>query len=119
MTVDDFKDVLYWAWRKRMSQMECRRESFWVPQENRFGENWDWEDSEQCYELDTKFQNKEYFEQMDGDEQIKVFRKMENFMMERGITQCFMRNYLTLDQVMREEEERNNRKEIDDDYIFN
>lgn len=106
MDVQDFKEQLWWSWRKKMSLMECRRESFFVPKENRFGENWTWEDSEQCYQLDTERQDKDYFDQMDGNEKIKVFRKMENFMMERGITQSFMRNYLMLEQSMREEEEK-------------
>ena len=108
MTVEDFKDALWWAWRHRMSQTECRTESYWIPQENRFGENWTWEDTGQCYDLDHNFQDKEYFENMDYNELGKLFRKMENFMMERGITQHFMRNYLKLDQMMREEEEKSN-----------
>lgn len=105
MTQNDFKEKLYWSWRKRMSQVECRRESYFVPQENRFGENWSWEDTNECLEIDTEFQDEEYFEKLESEEKYKLFRHMENFMMERGITQCFMRNYLKLDEAIREEEE--------------
>ncbi len=114
MTVDDFKDAIYWGWRKRMRNMECRRESFWVPQENRFGENWDWEETTQCMELDTEFQDMGYFEQMDGDELCHLIRHMENFMMERGITMTFFRNYAKADQAF----ENLDKKEAADSYPY-
>lgn len=93
MIVEDFKDALYWAWRRKMRDMECRRESIQIPQENRFGENWEWEDSGQCYELDTEFQDMRYFEEMDADELIYLIRKMDNFLRERGISHAFTDNY--------------------------
>lgn len=114
MTVDELKDALYWDWRKKMRDMECRRESFWVPQENRFGENWTWEDSGQCYELDTEFQDRSYFENMDPDDLCHLVRHMENFMMERGITMAFFRNYAKADHAF----EALDKQEPADNYPF-
>lgn len=64
-----------------------------LPLEEQFKENWNWEDSYQRYELDQEIQDKEYFQNMDGDDFIHLIRKMDNFLMERGISCYFIKNY--------------------------
>lgn len=93
MNVEETKEALFWAWRKRMREMECRTESIQLPPENRFGENWTWEDSEQCYELDHEFHSQYYFDDMDADDLCHLIRKMDNFLRERGISDHFIQNY--------------------------
>lgn len=72
-----------------------------LPPEKQFGENWNWENSSQQYELDTEFKDLEYFTNMDDNDLIYLIRKMENFLMERGISCCFMRNYALADEAFR------------------
>jgi hypothetical protein len=105
MEIKDFKDALWWAWRERMKQMERSRSTI-LPLECQFGENWDWEDSLQCYELDSEFLDNEYFEDMDADDLIKMVRHMENFMMERGVNMYFFRNYAKADKAFEELDKR-------------
>ena len=58
-----------------------------------FGENRGWENCSQFYVLDRDFQEKSYFSEMDPNEFIHLIRKMDNFLMERGISEYFIRNY--------------------------
>lgn len=64
-----------------------------LPLEEQFGENWGWEDSFQRYELDREFKDNEYFEEMDSEDLIHMLRKMRYFLMERGISEYFIKNY--------------------------
>lgn len=64
-----------------------------LPLEEQFGENRGWEDSYQRYELDTMFLEKEYFQDMDLDDFLHLIRKLDNFLMERGISEYFIRNF--------------------------
>ena len=64
-----------------------------LPLEMQFRENWGWEDSLQCYELDTEYQDMSYFTDMDPDDLIKLIRKMDNFLKERGLSDHFISNF--------------------------
>ena len=73
-----------------------------LPLEEQYKENWGWEDSYQRYELDQLFLDKEYFQDMDPDDLIRLVRKMDNFLRERGISVCFGRNFVLASQVFSE-----------------
>lgn len=73
-----------------------------LPLEEQYGENQGWEESTQRFEIDSNFQDLDYFTSMDGNDLIKLIRKMENFLRERGISIYFFRNYGLIDQVFRE-----------------
>ena len=73
-----------------------------LPLEEQYKENWGWEDSRQRYELDCEFQDKMYFEDLDPEELINLVRKMDNFLMERGISDYFLRNFALASQVFDE-----------------
>lgn len=64
-----------------------------LPLNSQFPENWGWENSSQFYELDTEFQDKEYFQNIEPVDICHLVRKMDNFLMERGISYKFLRNY--------------------------
>ncbi len=64
-----------------------------LPLEEQFRENWGWENSFQRLQLDREFQEKSYFTEMDPEELIFLVRHMDNFLMERGISYPFLRNY--------------------------
>ena len=64
-----------------------------LPREMQFRENWGWEDSFQCYQLDREFQEKSFFTDMDSEEFLHLIRKMDNFLMERGISEYYIRNF--------------------------
>lgn len=81
-----------------------------LPLEEQFGENRGWENSNQRYELDTMFQDKEYFQDMDPEDLCHLVRKMDNFLMERGLTYYFLNNYFLAIQAFK------NLDEIDNDY---
>ena len=64
-----------------------------LPLNFQYQENWGWEGYLQCYELDTEFKDKHYFQSMDPEDICRLVRKMDNFLMERGISYQFLRNY--------------------------
>ena len=70
---------------------QCR--SYDIPLEHQYRENWHWEDSFQRYELDNEFQEKSYFQNMDPEDLCRLVRKMDNFLVERGVSYRFIRNY--------------------------
>lgn len=76
-----------------------------LPLEEQFRENWSWENSHQRYELDQEYQEKEYFQNMDPNDLCHLVRKMDNFLMERGISDCFYRNYYLAIQTFNELDE--------------
>ncbi len=86
---------------KRNNIMQNFKSSIVLPLENQFHENWGWEESYQCYVLDYEFKTLEYFSNMDDEELIHLIRKMDNFLSERGISDCFMRNYALADEAFR------------------
>ena len=104
-----FKDEVYYKQIKRRSKMKHLTRSVELPQDNQWGENWEWETSYQCYEVDAEFKDKSYFEQMDDEEKICLIRKMENFIEERGVSIAFARNYAKLDHVFHGLDEPKNR----------
>lgn len=73
-----------------------------LPKEELFGENKNWEDSQQYYNLNTEFKELEDFRTMTSDERIHLLRHMENSFMERGLCIEFIRNYGLADQAFRE-----------------
>ena len=87
-----------------------------LPPEKQFGENWNWENSSQQYELDSEFKDLSYFTNMEDNDLISIVRKMENFLMERGISSCFMRNYALADEAFRKmcNREDNSESRFDD-----
>lgn len=86
---------------KRKKPMQDFKSSSVLPLENQFHENWGWEDSYEFYKLDYEFKDLEYFTKMNDEELIHLIRKMDNFMTERGISDCFMRNYALADTAFR------------------
>lgn len=88
-----------------------------LPLEEQFRENWGWEDSFQRYELDREFQDKEYFEAMEANDFIKLIRKLDNFLMERGLSEYFIRNYGLACQVF-EERFSKDEEESSDCYCY-
>jgi len=83
-----------------MKKVPCK--SIDLPREMQFGENWGWEDSFQRYQLDREFQEKSYFEDMDPEEFLHLIRKLDNFLMERGVSEYFIRNFALACQVFDE-----------------
>lgn len=73
-----------------------------LPVEERYGENKKWEDSHECYELDTEFLNLYDFTSKSRRELIGLIRHCDNFLSERGISDWFMRNYALIDQAFRQ-----------------
>ncbi len=111
-----FEDDFYLEQRRRRSKMRhlISSRSLELPQDEQWGENWKFECSRQCYELDTEFKDKYYFDQMDDEEKLCLIRKMENFIEERGVSVSFARNFALLDQACREIDERQNSSSGDD-----
>lgn len=64
-----------------------------LPLNSQFPENWGWENSAQFYELDTEFIDKDYFQNIEPVDICHLVRKMDKFLMERGISYKFLRNY--------------------------
>lgn len=86
---------------KRNKTRQNFKSSIVLPLDDQLHENWGWEESYQCYELDYEFKELEYFTKMDEEELIRLIRKMDNFLIERGISDCFMRNYALADTAFR------------------
>ena len=100
-----FKDDEYFELRQIKSNMKNLIRSIDLPQESQFRENWEFETSEQCYDLDTDIKNMKYFRNMEDEDKGPLIRKMENFFEERGVHTTFARNYAMLSQALREMEE--------------
>ena len=64
-----------------------------LPLEEQIRENWGWENSFQRYLLDRDYQDMSFFTEMDPDDLIKLVRKMENFLQERGLSDYFISNF--------------------------
>ena len=64
-----------------------------LPLDAQLRENWGWENSNQLLELDTKFQDMDYFYEMDTEHFFHLIRKMDNFLRERGLSEYFISNY--------------------------
>ena len=64
-----------------------------LPLEEQFRENWGWEDSSQRELVDCDFLDLSYFTSQDPDDLIRLVRKMDNFLRERGISECYLKNY--------------------------
>ena len=104
---DDFYQKQRRRRRSKMRHLISSR-SLELPQDEQWGENWEFECSRECYELDTELMDKYYFDQMDDEEKWRLIRKMENFIEERGVSVPFARNYALLDQSCREIDEKQN-----------
>ena len=96
--------------------MRERNKSIDLPLEMQFGENRKWEESFQRYQLDQDFQEKSYFAEMDADEFLHLIRKLDNFLMERGVSEYFIRNYALANQVY--EERFGKEEEASDCYSY-
>lgn len=70
-----------------------RNKSIELPLDAQFRENWGWENSNQLLELDTEFQDMDYFYNMDPEDFFHLIRKMDNFLRERGLSEYFISNY--------------------------
>ena len=81
-----------------------------LPLEEQFRENWGWENSYQRYELDNDFQDIGYFYDMDPEDLCHLVRKMDNFMMERGISYVFIHNFYLAIKAFNELDKKDNNK---------
>lgn len=72
-----------------------------LPLKEQYAENHGWENSYECYELDTEFRSLEHFLEMEENDLIRLIRKMDNFLEERGISTIFSRNYALVDRAYR------------------
>ena len=81
---------------------KIRTISIVLPLEEQYRENQGWEDSFLCHELDRECKKIDYFRKMNHEELILLIRKMDNFLMERGVGDCFCRNYALADQAFHE-----------------
>lgn len=73
-----------------------------IPVDKRFEENRKWEEGQEFYMLDSGSIDKSHFDSMGFDDICLLIRHMENFLMEHGISQQFMRNYATVDAIFNE-----------------
>ncbi len=87
-----------------------------LPREMQFGENWGWEESLQRYQLDREFQKKSYFTDMDPEDFLHLIRKLDNFLMERGISEYFIRNFALACEVFDEMDKDDNDHHKSDTY---
>lgn len=73
-----------------------------LPLKDQFRENWFWEDSAERRALDNDFWEEEDFRRMDFCELAHLLRKMDNFLKERGVSECFFRNHQLAAKVFNE-----------------
>lgn len=109
----DFIDIKLKQY-KRKSKMKDLLRSIDLPLEEQYGENRGWENSHQRYEIDCEFQDREYFRCMSFDELYHIVRHMDNFLMERGISEYFIRNH---DYAVEEFYKRANNS-VDSEYDY-
>lgn len=110
-----YKDEYYNKHRIRRSNMKHLVRSVELPQDEQWPENWEFECSNECYELDVEHKDKWFFDKMDFNDNLTLCRYMRNFLEERGISVTFARNF-ALNELVCDEKEAKENSSSEDEY---